>query len=120
MCDHYTNEVNGSAVLTIRWMPPSGTCSLCVFGCVRALTCAAATVVVSVVCFHQLASVRVHVCVSQPFEFMSKVVQVLIISAANIQIDVSRKKKKEKKISLRCRRAAAVQNYLLNFAKLMR
>jgi len=32
MCDHYTNEVNGSAVLTIRWMPPSGTCPLvCVF-----------------------------------------------------------------------------------------
>lgn len=22
MCDHYTNEVNGSAVLTLRWMPP--------------------------------------------------------------------------------------------------
>lgn len=32
MCDHYTNEVNGSAVLTIRWMPPSGTCP---FVCVR-------------------------------------------------------------------------------------
>lgn len=28
MCDHYTNEVNGSAVLTIRWMPPSGTAPL--------------------------------------------------------------------------------------------
>lgn len=26
MCDHYTNEVNGSAVLTKRWMPPSGNC----------------------------------------------------------------------------------------------
>lgn len=26
MCDHYTNEVNGSAVLTKRWMPPSGSC----------------------------------------------------------------------------------------------
>lgn len=115
MCDHYTNEVNGSAVLTIRWMPPSGTCSLCVFGCVRALTCVAAAVVaVFVVCVRQPA--RVRVCVSQPLEFMSKVVQVLIISAANIQIDVSRKKM----ISLRCRRAAAVQNYLLNFAKLMR
>lgn len=22
MCEHYTNEVNGSAVLTKRWMPP--------------------------------------------------------------------------------------------------
>lgn len=35
MCDHYTNEVNGSAVLTIRWMPPSGTVPLC--GCVLLL-----------------------------------------------------------------------------------
>lgn len=35
MCDHYTNEVNGSAVLTIRWMPPSGTVPL--YGCVLLL-----------------------------------------------------------------------------------
>lgn len=36
MCDHYTNEVNGSAVLTIRWMPPSGTCPfVCVCVCVH-------------------------------------------------------------------------------------
>lgn len=118
MCDHYTNEVNGSAVLTIRWMPPSGTCSLCVFECVRALAhvCVAAAVVAVFVCVRPPACQRACVCVSQPLEFMSKVVQVLIISAANIQIDVSRKKM----ISLRCRRAAAVQNYLLNFAKLMR
>lgn len=34
MCDHYTNEVNGSAVLTIRWMPPSGTVPLYVCVCV--------------------------------------------------------------------------------------
>lgn len=33
MCDHYTNEVNGSAVLTIRWMPPSGTVPLYVCVC---------------------------------------------------------------------------------------
>lgn len=95
MCDHYTNEVNGSAVLTIRWMPPSGTCSLCVFECVRALTCMAAAVVVFVVSIRELTSVR---CVSQPIEFMSKVVQVLIILAASNQIGVSRKKKDQSEV----------------------
>jgi len=49
MCDHYTNEVNGSAVLTIRWMPPSGTCPL-LYMCV-CVSCASVSVSVCVCVF---------------------------------------------------------------------